>query len=104
MTLELVLVIGAITFASRAAAVVLLPPLPDRVREVLDRMPAALFAGLAAHSLVVPGSGLAPGHVLAAALGALIVAPRKSLPLCLVAGVLGYAAWELVLRQIFGAG
>jgi branched-subunit amino acid transport protein len=104
MTWELVLVITAITFASRAAAVVLLPPLPPRLRDVLDRMPAALFAGLAAHSLVVPGSGLAQPHVLAAALGALLVAPRKSLPLCLVAGVVGYATWELVLRRLFGAG
>jgi branched-subunit amino acid transport protein len=97
MTWELILLIGTITFASRAAAVVLLPPLPPRVRDVLDRMPAALFAGLAAHSLVIPGAGLVDASVLAAAFGALLVAPRKSLPLCLVAGLAAYAAWELLV-------
>jgi branched-subunit amino acid transport protein len=104
VTVELILVIAAITLVSRAAAVVLLPPLPERVRVILDRMPAALFAGLAAHSLVVPGAGLADGHTLAAALGALVAAPRRSLPLCLVAGVAGYVAWELFLRLTGGAG
>lgn len=99
MSWELVALIGVITFASRATAVVLLPPLPPRVRAVLDRMPAALFAGLAAHALVVPGPGLADAHTLAAAAGALLLTPRRSLPLCLVGGVLGYLAWELLITQ-----
>lgn len=98
MTWELVLAIGAITFISRASSVVLLPQLPARARRVLDRMPAAIFAGLAAHSLVVPGGGLADIHTLAAAAGAVIVAPLRSLPLCLVAGLGGYVVGDLALR------
>lgn len=100
MTWELVLVIGAITYLSRASSVVLLPQLPARVRRVLDRMPAAIFAGLAAHSLVVPGGGLADIHTLAAAAGAVIVAPLRSLPLCLVAGLCGYGVGDLALRLL----
>lgn len=100
MTWELVLAIGAITFLSRASSVVLLPQLPARVRHVLDRMPAAIFAGLAAHSLVVPGGALADIHTLAAAAGAVIVAPLRSLPLCLVAGLGGYVVGDLALRLL----
>ena len=100
MTLELILAIGLMTFASRAGAAVFLPPLPHRVTAVLDRMPAAIFAGLAAHELIVPGRGLAEPHTLAAAAGALIVVSRRSLPLCLVAGVIGYFAWDLALRLL----
>ncbi len=98
MTWELVLVIGAITYFSRAVSVVALPQLPARVRHVRDRMPAAIFAGLAAHSLVVPSGGLADVHTLAAAAGALIAAPLRSLLLCLVAGLGGYLVVDLALR------
>jgi branched-subunit amino acid transport protein len=99
VTWELVLAIGAITFASRASSLVLLPQLPARVRHVLDRMPAAIFAGLAAHSLVVPG-GLADIHTLAAAAGAVTAAPLRSLPLCLVAGLGGYVLGDLALHLL----
>ncbi len=34
---------------------------------------------------------LAGGPVLCAALGALIMSPKRSLPLCLIGGVAGYA-------------
>lgn len=96
MSWELLLALGAITYASRAAALAFLPPLPDRLRVVIDRVPAALFAGLAAQSLVMPGGALATGQVLAAAAGALVVAPLRSLPACLLAGVLAFLAWGLV--------
>ena len=98
MTWELVVAIGAITFVSRAVSLVLLPQLPARVRQVLDRMPAAIFAGLAAHSLVVPGGAMADIHTLAAAAGAVIAAPLRSLPLCLIAGLVGYVVGDLALR------
>jgi branched-subunit amino acid transport protein len=98
VTWELVLAIAAITYFSRAVSVVALPQLPARVRHVLDRMPAAIFAGLAAHSLVVPAGDLADIHTLAAAAGALIVAPLRSLLLCLVAGLGGYVVADLALR------
>ena len=100
MTWPLALFIGAITFASRAVSVVLLPQLPERFRLVLDRMPVAIFAGLAAHSLYAPASGLADVHTLAAAMGALIVAPRRSLLTCLIAGSLGYIVGDVALRLL----
>jgi branched-subunit amino acid transport protein len=96
MSWELLLVIAAITYASRAGALVLLPAPSARVRAVIDRIPPALFAGLAAHSLVEPGVGLADPATLAAAAGALVVAPLRSLPICLVAGVAAYVGWTLV--------
>jgi branched-subunit amino acid transport protein len=98
MSWELVLLIGAITFASRAVSVALLPQLPARFRHVVDRMPAAIFAGLAARELVLPGTGLADLHTLSAAAGALIVAPRRSLLVCLIGGLIGYVVSDVVLR------
>jgi branched-subunit amino acid transport protein len=94
---ELIAVLALITYGSRAAALVLLPSLPHDVRVVLDRMPSALFAGLAAHSLVVPGVGLVDASILAATAGAIVVAPFRSLPICLVAGVAAYVAWGLLV-------
>lgn len=90
MSTELLLAVAAITYGSRLAAVALLPPMPPRVAVVLARMPAALFAGLAMHSLIGPGPELAGPSVLAAAAGALLVAPLRSLPICLVAGIAAY--------------
>ncbi len=100
MTWELLLIIALITYASRAGALVLLPAPSARVRGVIDRIPPALFAGLAAHSLVEPGVGLADPATLAAAGGALAVAPLRSLPVCLVAGVAAYVAWTLVFPGV----
>jgi len=96
MTWELIVVLGAITYGSRALALVLLPSLSHEVRVILDRMPAALFAGLAAHSLVVPGTGLVDAPIIAAAAGAVIAAPLRSLPICLVAGVAAYLLWGFI--------
>ena len=96
MSWELVVVVALITYGSRVAAMVFLPPLPHRLRAVLDRMPPALFAGLAAQSLIVPGVGLADTATVVGAAGALAVAPRRSLPLCLVAGVVSYLAWTVL--------
>lgn len=96
MSWELIVVLAAITYASRAVSLVLLPSLPHLLRIVLDRVPAALFAGLAVHSLVVPGVGLADGQVLAATGAAIVVAPRRSLLICLLAGVAGYLLWGLL--------
>ena len=90
MTPELVLVIAAITYGSRALAMAVLPPMPPRSARVLDRMPAPLFAGLAAQALVGPGGEIAAPEVFAAAGGALLISPLRSLPACLVGGL---AAW-----------
>jgi branched-subunit amino acid transport protein len=90
MTLELILALAVMTYASRVLALAYLPPLPERLATILDRMPPALFAGLAAHALIGPQGGLAGPPVLAAAAGALLVAPFRSLPICLVAGLAAY--------------
>jgi hypothetical protein len=71
-------------------ALAYLPPLPGRLATILDRMPPALFAGLAAHALIGPAGGLADAPVLAAAAGALVAAPLRSLPVCLATGLLAY--------------
>ena len=97
MSWELVLLLALLTYASRAAALTLLPPLPRPVRQVLDRMPPALFAGLAAHSIVIPGGTFVDAPVLAATLAAVIVSPLRSLPACLVAGVAGYLLWGFLV-------
>ena len=96
MSWELIAVLAAITYGSRAAALVFLPSLPHNVRIVLDRMPAALFAGLAGHSLVVPGVGLMEAPILAATAGAVLVSPLQSLPLCLMAGIAAYLVWGMI--------
>ena len=97
MSWELVAVLGGLTYLSRAMAVVLLPSLPERLREFLDRMPAALFAGLAVHSIVSAGGTLADGPTLAGAAAAALVAPFRSLPVCLIAGIAGYVVWSLAV-------
>jgi hypothetical protein len=88
--------IALITYASRAAAFVLLPRPGGRFGAVLGRMPAPLFASLAALTLVTDDRSLAGAPILCAALGALVLSPRKSLPLCLIGGLMGYALGELL--------
>lgn len=78
------------------ATVVLLPQLPHTVRIVLDRMPPALFAGLAVQSVLNPSVGLVDYRRLAAAAGAVVVAPLRSLPICLIAGTGAYLLWDLL--------
>lgn len=95
MTVELILIVAAMTYASRAA-VVLLPELPSSVGVILERIPPALFAGLAVHELLSPTTGLAEPQVLAAAAGALIAAPLRSLPVCLAAGIGAYLLWGVL--------
>jgi len=96
MSWELIVVLAAMTYGSRAAALVFLPRLPDGVRAVIDRMPPALFAGLAVHSIVAPGGVLADGATLAGAMAAVVVAPLRSLLICLVAGVAAYLVWTVL--------
>lgn len=96
MSWELIAILGALTYASRAAALVFLPSLPEGVRLVLDRMPSALFAGLAVHSLVQPGVGLVGAPILTATAAAVAVAPLRSLLICLLVGVFGYVLGGLL--------
>lgn len=89
--LVVILVLAAVTYLSRAAALVLLPDPSPRVRRILDRVPAPLFAGLAGLSLVEAEGSFAAAPVLGAAAGALLAAPFRSLPLALAGGLAGYA-------------
>ena len=97
MSTTLIIVLAAITYASRVLALAVLPP-PSRALEgILNRVPAPLFAGLAALSLVGPGGNLADDSVLFATAGALIAAPSRSLLVVLLAGLAGYWLARVVL-------
>ena len=96
MNLLLVLALGALTYISRAVAVLFLPPPSRRLQRVLERVPGPLFAGLATLSLVTPELSLVSGPVAAAALGGLIMTPRRSLLSCLIGGLAAYAIVTLV--------
>jgi hypothetical protein len=87
--------IAAVTYASRAVTLVFLPRPGARLERVLARMPAPIFASLAALTLVTGGPELPGGPALAAALGALLVSPKRSLALCLAGGLAGYAVGAL---------
>lgn len=95
MSTALVIVVAVLTYASRACALVLMPQPPLRLRMVLDRIPAPLFAALAALSLIDEGS-VAPATTLWAAAGALVAAPTRSLLWVLAGGLIGYAVGEVV--------
>ena len=85
----LIVVIALLTYASRALALVFMPDPPRRVKAVLERIPAPLFAALAVTSLIEDGA-LAGAETLSAALCALVAAPTRSLLWVLLAGVAGY--------------
>jgi hypothetical protein len=91
VSIGLLLALVALTYGSRVAALALLPPLPTRLAAFVDRLPPALFAGLAAQSLVDASGAPAAVPVLAAAAGALAAAPMRSLPLSLAGGAVVYA-------------
>ena len=90
MNLLLVLAIGAITYASRAAAVVLMPEPPQYLRRLLERIPAPLFAGLASLSLMDSEGHFASTQILGAMIGAVLTLGFRSLPVALAGGLLGY--------------
>lgn len=88
--------IALITYASRAAAVVLLPRPSPRFEAILSRIPAPIFASLATATLLGDGGAPASGPTLAAAAGALLLTPARSLLLCLIGGAVGYAVGTLL--------
>jgi branched-subunit amino acid transport protein len=87
----LLLVLAALTYLSRAAGLALLPAPPKRLERLLARIPAPLFAGFVALSLVDPDRSAASVPVLGATAGALLVAPSRSFPIILAGGIAGYA-------------
>ena len=91
MTALWLVVIALITYASRATALAFLPRPRGRFEAVLARMPAPIFASLATLALVTGDRSVAELPVLCAAAGALVCAPRRSLAVCLIGGLVGYA-------------
>jgi branched-subunit amino acid transport protein len=89
-------VIALVTYLSRAAAVVLLPRPSPRFETILSRIPAPIFASLATATLLGDGGAPVGGPTLAAAAGALLLSPARSLLLCLIGGAAGYAAGVLL--------
>ena len=95
MSLWLLAAIAVLTYGSRAIALVAMPDPSRRLRVVLDRIPAPLFAALAAISMFDDGV-LASRETVAAALGALAATPKRSLLWVLVGGMAGYALGVLI--------
>ena len=91
MSLWLIAGIGALTYGSRALALVFMPEPSRQLRAILDRIPAPLFAALAAVALFDEGS-LADPRTLAATAGTIALAWTRSLLLVLLGGLLSYGA------------
>lgn len=88
--LGLVLAVAAVTVGSRVAALALFPPPRGRAAQFVARLPAPLFATLAALSLSGSQAGPTDPALLAAVACALTAARWSSLLLTLVAGVSGF--------------
>lgn len=97
MSLSLILAIALTTYLSRAAALLLLPNPSSRTQAFLNRIPAPLFAGLAALSVLGGDGQLASAPVLAAIAGATALAPTRSLPKVLAGGLVGWASGTFLL-------
>lgn len=90
------LAVAAVTVGSRVAALAVLPPPRGRAAEFVARLPAPLFAALAALSLSGSAAGPANPAILAAVACALVAARWSSLLLTLVAGIGGYLVVSLL--------
>lgn len=96
MSVLVLVSLAVITYVSRAVAVVLLPRPSPRFETILSRIPAPIFASLATATLLGDGGAPASVPTLAAAAGALVLTPARSLLACLIGGALGYAAGVLL--------
>ena len=90
MTIWMIVGLAALTYASRATAVVFLPEPSERVQSLLERVPAPLFAGFAAISLVDTSGNAVPAETYVAVIGAIAAARTRSLLVILGAGIAGY--------------
>jgi branched-subunit amino acid transport protein len=96
VTWTLLLALTLVTAASRVLPMTLLPHPRGHAAEVLQSLPAPLFAGLAALALV--GDGTLPGlPAVLAGIGALLGSLRRSLGLALVCGVAGFLLGGLLV-------
>lgn len=95
MSLWVIGAIALLTYGSRALALVAMPDPPPAIRRILDRIPAPLFAALAAVSLIDAGE-LVDARTLVATAGALLLTPSRSLLWVLLGGLGGYALATLL--------
>ena len=95
VSIWLIIGVALLTYGSRALALVAMPEPPARLKAILDRVPAPLFAGLAAASLFDEGD-LVDERTLVATLGALLLTPTRSLLGVLVGGLAAYGIAELI--------
>lgn len=96
MTVTMLLLIAAITIGSRVTALAVLPAPRGPLADVVERLPAPLFAALAALSLIGTDGTAPEPAMLAAVVCALVVTRWASLLLTLVAGLSGYLVASLV--------
>ena len=96
MSVWLVGAIALLTYSSRALALVVMPDPSPRLKQILDRVPAPLFAALAAMSLFEDGR-VADERTLAAAAGALLLTPTRSMFWLLIGGLAGFGIADLLL-------
>lgn len=94
--LAIVAAAAVLTYASRAAAVVLLPMPRGRVLAFVSRLPAPLFAGLAVFALVGQPAAWPDAPTAAAAIAAIAVCPLRSIPLSLAAGLAAFSVAALL--------
>lgn len=87
--------VTVVTIASRLLPMALLPSPRGRLAEVLEALPAPLFAALAALALLGEGGAPSVPSLLAAG-GALVGAARRSLVLTLVCGIAGFLAGQVL--------
>ena len=97
MSVPLLIAVAAITIGSRVAALAVLPPPRGPIAALVRRLPAPLFAALAALSLTGNDAGTAAAPMLAAVSCALVAALRwRSLLVILAAGLGGFLAASLI--------
>jgi hypothetical protein len=94
--LTLLVTVAAITYLSRAAAVVLFPGARGELLALVGRIPAPLFASLAVFAFVGDDVVLPAASTIAAVIAAVVVTPKRSLGLTLAAGIAGFVLVELI--------
>jgi hypothetical protein len=93
----LVAVVAAVTVGSRLAATALLPVPRGRTAELVGRLPAPLFASMAALSLMRTEAGAGDPALLVAVGCALVSTRWRSLLVTVVAGLTGYVLGSALL-------
>lgn len=93
----LIVAVAVITYSSRAAAVVLFPGARGYLAGLVTRIPAPLFTGLAVFALVGDAVVMPEPATIAATATALLVTPKRSLGLTLVAGIAGFVVVKLLI-------